>query len=96
MSTTTVNIAGAPYEVPTPIAKWMGDYYKLYTDATDRYNKLVQAADKVRKLQKQCLTSRSPDIMRACKVAERELDELLRPPGQKPVEVQQPEQPQLF
>ena len=73
-----ITIDGKHHEVPEEVRQRMAQYAQAQDHWYHAYNKLAIAAHKVRSLQAQYFKSRTPDLIRASKAAEKELDELLK------------------
>jgi hypothetical protein len=73
-----ITIDGKHHEVPEEVRQRMVQYVQAQDHWYNQYNKLALAAHKVRSLQAQFFKSKTPDLLRASKAAEKELDELLK------------------
>ena len=86
-----VQVDGVHYLADAAVVKRMQEYYDTMTNALKAYNKLSLQVEKVRRLQKQYYASRAPDVLRASKAAERELDDIIEPRAKKQAKKQQNE-----
>lgn len=71
---THIIVDGSHFDVPDLVAKRMMEYWNGMNNASKELEQLKLKVAKLRKKQTEYFTNKAPDVLRACKAMERELD----------------------